>query len=204
MALQDYYNSAQDGYNNIFEDQTIAQTFTANADYSISSVKLLLDRYSTVTSVTVSIQETTAGAPNGSVLATKTITGSTVQLTPTLIEFIFAAAVALTMGTVYAIVLTVVTTNNGEIDWYYSLQDGGYAGGSKWYYDTDAWYADTEVDYIFETYGEGGSNYVDLEGTVAGIGAIIGILTKKFTNSNVATNSRLVAAGSNQIWYEDI
>jgi hypothetical protein len=205
VAKQDYYDTIGENGYSPDDSQAVAQTFAASSNYSLSSIKLYLDRVESMTSITVQLQATTDGAPNGTDLASKTVAGSAIPTTAAWVEFTFTTPVSVTEGVVYAIVLSVVGAG-GWIDWYYPYP-ADYAGGTDWWFNADAeeWQIyDPDVDFMFETYGEGGSIYIDLAGTVSGAGTITGVLTKKFTNNNTATKSRLVAAGSNQIWIEDI
>jgi hypothetical protein len=202
MALQDSYTvTSGTGENSPYEGYPIAQAFTASSDYNISSVQLYLYRSGTLTSATVEIQETTGGLPNGSTIVSKTIVGSVIPTSLGWVEFAFATTPSLTNGVTYAIVLSIIGSSDFVV-WNYNYVGGGDLGNS--YSDELGWYVFPDIISPYQVYGDTASVYIDLAGTIAGVGAVTGILTKKFTNSNVATNSRLVAAGSNQVWIEDI
>jgi hypothetical protein len=222
MALQESYTTIGAGENTPYEGYPIAQSFVTGLSYSISSVQLYLYRSGALTSATVEIQETTGGLPNGTVVVSKTIVGSVIPTSLGWVEFLFATTPTLTNGTTYAIVLSIIGSSEYVV-WNYNYVDGEGLGHA--YFDGTVWNVFPYAIALYQVYGEAGVTFIDLSGTVggigtltgalvekfsnlsgtvAGVGAMTGKLTKKFVNNNTATNSRLVVAGSNSIWYEDI
>jgi len=204
MALQDFYNPGDtEFFESVFvAPNALAQTFTSSSAYSATSIKVLVSRQtSSAMNVTLELQETTAGEPNGSVIASKILTVSSFSETPGFVEFVFTSPVALLDGTVYAIVITQDTEDNA-VQWHYPFPSD-YANGAALVYDGEAW-SDLGIDFQFEVYGDGGSAFEDMEATIPSTGTVSATLTKKFINNNIATNTRLVAAGANSVWIEDV
>ena len=158
MALQDYYNDTDDvDDHEFFDDDTyFAQTFVANQDYTITSVKLLIGWYVSYepgTNVIVSIRATTdylgipalGRIPTGDDLCSKSIACSSLPEYPDLIsppktwtEITFDTPLALISGTEYAIVLR---TDHplSDIVWQKDASDSYYTFGNYAFYNGIFW-----------------------------------------------------------------
>jgi len=234
--LQESYNTGDDGYVSIDQGHWESQTFTAGSDYDISSVKLLL--YRTVTyspgTVYVTIRATApseAGrAPTGSDLASGTTDGSTLTTSTAgeWREITFGSPLSLTNGVEYAIVVVCDNAANFALKWR-GKSTGAYANGNRASSsDGSSWTASTR-DNMFETWGEAGTAYSELSGTIAAVSTIedADLATSTASElsgtiaavSNVAAASlgqvavslaesvaytRLVAVGNDRFYYEDI
>lgn len=89
-------------------DGDLAQTFTAGQSGSLTGVDLWMSGNGTA-SVTVSIEATTSGKPNGPAMATATATPPT---NPAWVHFSFSPAPSVTSGTMYAIVFNTPTSTD--------------------------------------------------------------------------------------------
>lgn len=115
--------------------QSIGQSFTAGLTGPLSRVSLGLARSGTVTQITAEIYAADGtGNATGSVLASKTITGTTVPTSPggSLTNFDFSSPVSVTAGTKYVIVLTTPDSSGGTGGDYRVYRDNGnsYTGGN--------------------------------------------------------------------------
>ena len=103
--------ATNNGGANVGDGQKIAQTFSAGATGLLESVSLLLspgqgrcfddNSVVPVPDLIISIEETTAGAPNGSVLATQAFSAAETSVA----NYAFEAPPTVQAGTVYAIVI---------------------------------------------------------------------------------------------------
>ncbi len=177
MGLQDSYTGVTDNSRAIYDPYRRCQTFTANTTYTISSVILLLYRYGNPGNLTVTIQETTAGKPNGSILTSDVVDANSLT-TDTAGEqktISFSSPVELTSGTVYAIVASGTGSPQNYVLWRHK-NSNAYAGGARgdsinsgstWTLElTDAWFA---------TYSSGGEAYDEgeLEASVSFTSALV-------------------------------
>ena len=186
-SIRDSYNTGDNGSSvqNAVNDWE-SQTFTPSENYDIISVKIKIYRQNTPGTITVEIQETTGGEPNGSVLAIGTINGNAIQETyQTAIfeEITFGTSYTLVNGTKYAIVIKASTASGSNIlYWRLDSTSPTYAGGSRLSSTNggSSWSEDTSRDFMFETWGN------------------------TIMPSNVITYKRLVVVGNDQVWYEDI
>jgi len=149
----------------IYEDHWIAQTFTAESDHSVTSLRLCLQIYQDDPGgVTVSIQGTDGGGhPDGTELASETIDGSTLPTLwdpPDWTEIFFATPCDLTGGQKYAIVVRAPDADyatNKYLMWsglFYGF--GTYDGGNAEISGNSGlnWVSGTDSDLEFEVYGE--------------------------------------------------
>ncbi len=135
------------------------QTFTASANYSIAGFSLSgwVTGGATAQNIVYSLYATAAGKPNGAPLASVTLaawSGNFDAASRTShVRQLFAAPVALTLGTVYALVVS-CTGNAGN---YLNLRGhsaGGYAGGNSGYSNDGGgtWTAEAGKDLEFATF----------------------------------------------------
>lgn len=179
-TLKDYYNTDDNGEQIMYGVLWEAQTFTASANYNIGSVKLKLWRFTTPGTITISIRATDgSGQPTGTDLVSGTTNGNTLTSSSPgeWREITFSVPYSLTSGDKYAIV---VRATSSAIYWRNSMV-AGYANGNREESGDSglSWTARTIQDFMFETYA-----------------AVL--------ISPVITYKRLVVAGNNEIWYEDI
>ena len=235
--LQESYNTGDDGYVSIDQGHWEAQLFTAGSDYDISSVKLLLYRHGTYSpgTVYVTIRATAPGGidgyiPTGGDLASGTADGSTLTTDSggEWKEITFDTPYALSTGVEYAIVVVCDNVANFALKWR-GKSAGTYADGNRASSsDGSTWYSSTR-DNMFETWGEAGTAYSELSGTIAAVSTIedATLDTIVFSSlsgtiaavSNVAAASlgqvavslaesvvytRLVAVGNDRFYYEAI
>lgn len=139
-----------DNKENITSTTWKAMTFTPDADHTIRGVRLCLYG-SGVGAITVSIRATGSGLPTGGDLCSGTLDGSQLNSTDNgmVYDIPLGAGIALTAGTVYAIV---VRTASGTLYWVSS--PAGYAGGNKCSSTNSgvAWTADATRDLLFAEY----------------------------------------------------
>lgn len=210
MALQDYYNTSANSETHFYGTEWVGQTFLTNQAYNISSVKVKLFRVGTPGTVTVGIRATDGdGKPTGADLVSGTLDGNslTTDSAGEWKEVSFGSPYSLSAATVYAIVVRAPSgsgPNRG--DW--KKQTGNAYANGDYAYSSDSgssWIVNDTADHNFETYGDPPATYADCAGTCAGVGAASGDLgfTAVFIEHS-ALYRRLVAAGNDQIWYEDI
>ena len=162
--LYEYYNTGEDNSAGFHSTYWYAQTFTAESDHSVTSVKLLLWRSGLPGTVTVSIRATDgiSGQPTGSDLTSGTINGDNLTISG-LGEWkeIALTSYDLTKGTKYAIVVRAPSGNiNNHLRWAFDdplnllpTYAGGNLEGSA---DSSGnWTTHTDKDFMFEVWGEG-------------------------------------------------
>jgi hypothetical protein len=124
-----------------------AQTFTAGITGSLSEVDLYMTG-DAAHAISVTIQATTAGLANGTVLATSG-SGTPTAVSGGWIAFPFSAPYSETAGTMYAIVFTTSTFNSA---WG---SGNTYASGQALAYPGSAWVPTSggmPLDFAFRTY----------------------------------------------------
>lgn len=155
--LYEYYNTGQDGSAGFHSTYWRAQTFTAESDHSVTSVKLQIWRSGLPGTVTVSIRATDgSGHPAGSDLTSGTINGNTLTTTPGWYE-IALTSYNLTSGTKYAIVVRAPSGNlTNYLRWGFDQSSPTYAGGNYEYSGDSGstWTSNTDRDFMFEVWGE--------------------------------------------------
>ena len=106
-TLYEYYNSGNDSYNAVYGNTWCGQSFTTVASFSISSVKLFLNRTGDPGTITVSIKATSGGLPTDDDLCSGTISGSSITYNPVgaWYEITFSSPYTLDAETQYAIVV---------------------------------------------------------------------------------------------------
>ncbi len=229
--LRDYYNTGDAGESDligVWDTTYLAQVFTAEGTYTATSVKLKLCNADVGGSLTASLRATDAGhLPTGADLCSKTIDGSTITTDPygEWVEFTFTSPVELTGGLTYAVVLHAPTgmfawrfdaSGLSEYPWSICSSDGG----ENWAWDYGI---DGGVTYMFEV-DDASTTTHEISSSLTGTSSLISVLAlissiactlistgsfaanliKLFKTNTTATKIRLIAAGSNQIWIEDI
>ncbi len=144
-----------DNSNKAFGSTWLAQTFTPTSGQTpIGGITLALVKTGSPTDCTVSIYNTSAGAPSTLIQSTH-IAPSLINGTSfgTDLSIPFLPNVTVTPGTVYAIVLTVAGDSSNYVVWDINTA-GGYAGGSA-QVSTNAgvsWSAIGTADFLFRVY----------------------------------------------------
>jgi hypothetical protein len=121
-----------------------AQTFTAGKTGFLDDVELMFSGSGTIT---MTIQATTAGLPNGTVLATTTATLVSVD---GFVDFVFASPASVTSGTMYAFIFN---TGVAAAAWGTDIEDAdAYAPGQA-LAGPAPWATNTFIgDFAFRTY----------------------------------------------------
>ena len=231
MALQEYYNTGDDGAYFIKTTYRPGQTFTTQSAYTIGSVKVLLyrDEGTSPGTITCDLYSTSAGLPTGAALATGTFNGNTLPEgagNAIWQEISFTVPYALSTATMYAIALY---SGDGATAawWRYDGSSPTYTGGTFVYY-FGGWTANSGRDNMFELYSYESATYVDASvsietevdvlvsaETVAYVDAAVAIsaefdidisayLKTEVTGTSLISNKRIIAVGNDQLWYEDI
>ena len=187
------------------------QTFKAEANYTLTKVELKMYKAGTPPNITVEIQNTTAGKPNNNVLATQSvdITGITEDTDGEWVAVVFDTPAVLTNGTTYAVVVADGWTDgSNQYAWRQNTLTDAYADGQKYYADDGVVWSSQNYDLTFKNYSGTGATYVDFAGAGGGTGG--GSADLFMSGMPVATvgatynYKRLVVAGNDEIWYEDV
>lgn len=155
-VLQDYFNSAYSSTWMIYGTSRItAMIFTANKNYTITSVKTRMNRVGDPGDIVVELQGITAGLPNGDILASVTVDQSVFKLAPEWCQIDFDVPYVVLSGQQYAIVFKAPDGDSvNKLNWYYKYGDPYADGGrSDSYNGEDTWGLVLANDYNFETYG---------------------------------------------------
>ena len=209
----------------------LGQTFKAESSYSLTKEELLIYREGVPPNITVEIQDTTAGVPNNNVLATQSvdISAITEDTDGEWIAIVFDTPAVLTNGETYAIVVGDGWTDaSNRFRWRQYITSDLYADGAKYYASTGENWVGTADDFTFKNYSGVGVAYADMVGTGGGTGGGSAALEITTMTDMVATGGgtgggsavllvsgfpsgtaettykRVVVAGSDQIYYEDI
>lgn len=151
----EYYDTGRDSQGNFSYTNWLAQTFTAESNHSVSSVKIYVKDETKTGAVWVSIRATTVGGvPTGSDLCSGYFT------TPGNNTWYWGEATMgtpynLTSGTKYAI--CVRATGSNVMDWGDDATSPSYSGGAYFYSSTSgsSWSdQDTNKDLHFEIWGD--------------------------------------------------
>jgi hypothetical protein len=144
-TLYDNYN---DNWASTYSLEILAQTFTASATYTVTSIKVKIsDGYGL--SIPVQLQAVDGeGHPSGTYLCSGILTPSGNDLD--WYEVTMSAGGDLTIGTKYAVVLD--NTGNPSIAWAY-MDGDPFAGGNAEGFIDGAWSALTDFDFNFEVWG---------------------------------------------------
>jgi len=140
-------------------DTTIyAQTFTPPTTHYISQIQIKGYKVDTPTSATISIKATSSNLPTGSDLTSGAIDVAGVTTDDEVGEWISVnvSPLQLTGATMYAVVLAVVGTGSGQINWIGNVGSSpSYASGTHCY-STDSgdnWTSSSTRDQTFKDYG---------------------------------------------------
>ena len=163
-----------------------AQTFTPDTSHTVKAIRIKVFKGATATgTLTVSIRATSSNVPTGADLASDTLDIAT-DVTHTAApggwySFDLGAGVALTAGTLYAVVVSIPDLTNA-----FSWRMGAnlYTGtGASMYGGGESWSSNGVNDMLFEEWGEAtaASDAPRLE---------------------VDYTKQLVAISSNSVWYE--
>ena len=160
-AQWEYYNTNDDSAVHIYGVNWSAQTFTTGAEsHTVSQIRLLLYRESTPGTITVSLQATDGGAPDGFDLTSGTTNADNSITTSTSGVWygIDVTPVSLEAATQYAVVVRNPSGTGTTVDanWRMDGSAGTYADGSEWASTNSgiSWVEDTDDDFMFEIWGE--------------------------------------------------
>jgi hypothetical protein len=133
------------------------QTFTAGLSGGIDQVDLSLAAPATPTApLTVEIRDVSGGLPGNTVLASQSVSASSVSTTPAFVPISFASPATVASGTQYAIVAYSSTPISNSYRWFLSAADDPYAGGAAFYATSSppssAWIPTAGGDFAFKTY----------------------------------------------------
>lgn len=165
-VTQESYIINDDSAEDFFGVEWEAQTFTNNAAYIITAVKVRVFRILSPGDVTVSIRATAAGEPTGADLTTGTFDGDTLT-TNTSGEWITItlSPIALDNATQYAIVMRAVSGSGANtVSWRADGSSPTYSGGTRVSSGNSGsnWNVVSGTDLLFETIS-------DLEVTASGV-----------------------------------
>ena len=157
MAIRfEYYNTGDDGFEDIGTVVWEAQTFTPSISHKITSVKLKLFRSSTPGTVTVGIRVTDeSGHPTSDDLCVGTTNGDTLTTNTAgeWREITLGGGYNLLASTKYAIVIRVAGI--GSAYWRVDLSSPTYSGGNaEKSIDTGSSWNSLSRDFMFEEWGE--------------------------------------------------
>jgi hypothetical protein len=172
-TLQDYYNIGDTSNLGCGTYSYWGTVFTANQDYDLESVKVLLARIgSSIGDVYLQVMSAPGGRPDPgwNVLASATIDGDAFSTSPVWETFTFGSPISLTSGTQYCIM--VLRENDvGTVNWR-GDSSGEYAGGNSGRASgTETWQVFGSYDMMFETWSAP-SNTVEIEGSIDAVSAI--------------------------------
>jgi hypothetical protein len=128
--------------------------FTAADSYNCLYPKIKGKRYGTIGgNVIVELQTVTSGKPSGSVIASKTVAGSLIPTSATLMTFTWDAPVIIEQGTQYAIVIRATGCPDpgfNYFDWFIE----NYGGEARGNYIAGGWVMYTGKTMYFEMWGD--------------------------------------------------
>lgn len=155
----DYYNTGDDGTDYIYSSRWLFETFVAQANYQIISVKLKAYRTNATTNLTVSIRATdpATGKPTGADLCSKTVAASVLGGSPgSFYEFVFTSSYNLAIGTRYAIVFRMLGGSSfNYVFWRKDTTSSPYTNGASGYSTNSGvnWTFTDNQDFMFECWG---------------------------------------------------
>jgi hypothetical protein len=139
-----------------FDNQSLAQTFTAGISGGLDQVDLLLSKSNMPESLTVEIRNTSAGSPGTAVLASVILPGSAIGTSAAFVPVTFAAPAPVAAGTQYAIVAYDAGTGGNIVGWWYQSEGDPYLPGAQFITDEfppgGTWEKLEEGDRAFKTY----------------------------------------------------
>jgi hypothetical protein len=156
----EYFDTAGDSSYIIRGAQWAAQTFTPQANYTITHITLALTRAGSPGNLTIGIKATDGSAkPTGADLTTETVSQASITANIAVFGYIgftiaLTTPLAVTSGTLYAIVLSAPGGSSGnQYTWAFVIA-GGYANGAGQYSTNSGstWTGALTRDYLFETW----------------------------------------------------
>lgn len=156
-VLREYWETGYDADRSIYGSSWAAQTFKAQSNYTITSVKLYGYRSGNCGTLTVSIRNSSAGVPTGSDLCSGTIAQASIPTNIDWIEIDLGDGTPLTSGTIYAIVVRATSgdSNNKFLWGRQTTGDFGVTGEngswSNFSGDAGTW-SSTTWDFYFRTF----------------------------------------------------
>jgi hypothetical protein len=163
-VLYEYYITGLDANFGVSDTFWGAQTFTPLVSHHVGLVRVKMSKQgSSDVTVTIEIQETTAGKPNGVVLATGTFQSSDITWADYAYEWVAINLTTnpwLSSGVKYAIVMYCsADPDPSYVFWGFDTSSAAYGNGSK-YWSNDAggsWWENADDDFIFEEWDAGSS-----------------------------------------------
>jgi len=160
-TLYEYYNTGNDTIHSMHATSWMFQTFTvgtvgSNQNHSVTSIKLLLYRYQTPGTVTVSIRAVGVdGKPTGTDVTSGTTNGNTLPTSSASAEWreIFLAPYTLSANTKYALVVRPSEAYPNRLYWLTDDSLSTYTGGDLGAGDGVTWNVYLTCDGMFEEYG---------------------------------------------------
>lgn len=231
MALQESYTTGIDAQTPFAQsDYHDGQIWTTTSAYRLASIKIKLYRDVTLNpgNVTMYIYATSGDLPTGSALKTSEAvdcSGITTDSAGEEVEFTFTDGYDVSDATKYAMVILSSNATINNLYWK-ADSDNGYADGLAVRGGFSTWYSNSAVDHWFETYSA--TENIDVTGTIASVsnvtgdaftataqtvtGTIAGVSSTSGSVTVVAdwqtdtfkNTKRLVIAGNDSIYYEDI
>jgi len=157
--LYEGYSAGNDEAVELYGNIWGAQTFTTGTEaHSVTSVRLLLYREGSPSTVTVSIRKTTATDPSGVDLTSGTLNGNNFTDAVAGVWYAFdVTPYSLEASTMYAIVVRATAGNVTNSVWWNS--DGTAGAEANGQEETSAnggitWTGDADDDFMFEIWGE--------------------------------------------------
>lgn len=160
MRRYQYYNSGDDGDNDVYSNNWGAQTFTPETNHIIGKVKLKLFRVGTPGTLQVGIRATTGGKPTGGDLCSGEIDADTLTTNTDgeWYEISLGDGFDLDIGDVYAIVIRAVDGDaSNKVSWRADESAPTYSEG-KYCSSSDSggsWGGFSGEDALFEEWGVG-------------------------------------------------
>lgn len=152
-----YYDTGDDAEGFIYPSRWGAQTFTPEANHTITSIKIKMFRLGNPGQLTFEIRETSGGEPTDVVLCSGTYDGNSITDTSPgqNYEITLGAGASLETDVMYAIVAYGGVDNVNQFKWRMDATDPGYTRGSYvWSNDGGLTWEVQAYDFIFEEWGE--------------------------------------------------
>jgi len=202
-VLQDYYNTGDDSSISVnTNNRYYGESFTANQNYDITSVKFLCTRIGTPGNITITLVATSAGLPTDT-LASVTVASSVVaEGSPAWVKFTFDSSYSLISGTKYGVYMQCATADSSNrISLQRDVSSPTYTGGIL-IASTDggnSWAEVSGQDMLFETYSG-----VIAEGTkTVTASAIVSLVSENYASNQGVVPDRPSDYNSNLYWDED-
>jgi len=202
MALIDSYNTGDSDKRQFAGAVWNGQVWTASQSYTLTSVKVLIYRVFTPSTVTVHIRNASGYLPTGADLASETFDGDTLTTSSSgeWKEITFNPTVSITTGQQYAIILSAA---DYYLEWRVDDIVPSYTGGQR-VGSTDSgssWTGYNGDDFMFEIYGDAGTVYAEGTKTVtaAGTASLVAGPGKATTPGPTDDQTNIYIAGSSAI-----